>query len=120
MKKDELQSRRDFFKNASKKVLPILGASIISALPLGANAQYFSSYTPLEPWGSNSCNGCSNGCSGGCSNGCSGSCRGGCSNGCQGTCVDACARSCADWCESNCRSTCEGACRGTCIWGNMN
>lgn len=81
---DEIQSRREFFKNAAKKALPILGVAFLGSLPLnnvmGAK---------LQPSGCEYS--CSGSCSGGCS-GCSGSCSGGCS-GCSGTCSSSCTSS---------------------------
>lgn len=38
-KKEELLSRRDFFKNAAKGVLPIVGAIVLGGLPHVVNAE---------------------------------------------------------------------------------
>ena len=35
---EEIQSRREFFKNAAKGTLPILGAIILSNIPIAAKA----------------------------------------------------------------------------------
>lgn len=96
-RKEELQSRRQFFKNAAKATLPILGAAIISATPLKALAtQSDSSY-----------------CDWGCSGSCSGSCGGACSYSCQNTCSGSCqgCRGCSGSCSYNCSTTCSGGCR---------
>ena len=74
--KNELQSRRDFFKNAAKKSLPILGAIILTTSPLLLKAE-----TPY---------------------GCNGNCRYDCTNGCTGcryTCDGSCKNSCKDYCK---------------------
>lgn len=81
-KKEEIQSRREFFKKAAKGTLPILGAVMLSALPLNrADAQ----------WG---CSSCSGGCEG-CNDSCYGSCRGGCGSGCAYGCTGTCHAVCA-------------------------
>ncbi len=92
-KKEELQSRRDFFKNAAKGVLPIVGAIVIACLPHVVNAEE----TPM---------GCQYSCSVGCGSGCSGFC--------DGTCTDACARGCRNYCNAGCDTTCRRTCQGYC------
>ncbi len=72
-KNEELQSRREFFKSAAKAALPVLGAIVLSQLPLKADA--------TEVTG---CSGCWTGCWGGCQGGCKGSCSGSCKGGCRG------------------------------------
>ena len=67
---DELHSRRKFFKNAVKATLPVIGAVILSQLPITANA---------------TATGC-NTCSGSCYTGCTGSCRTACKTGCKMGC----------------------------------
>lgn len=84
-KKDELQSRRQFFKKAAKGVLPILGAVALANMPLIANAAETSS---------TSCSGCNNRCM----------------NSCFNTCHGKCDKHCADNCSSNCRGTCSSSC----------
>ena len=74
-KKEELQSRRDFFKKAAKSALPILGVIALSQIGLTSCGDDDDD----EPL---SCKGCS----GGCSNSCSGDCDGGCTNNCDGMC----------------------------------
>lgn len=90
---EELQSRRDFFKNAAKAALPILAGAVIASNPiLAASAEI--------PMGCNySCSGgCSGSCSSSCGFGCSGSCKGGC-GGCKGACTSSC-------------TSCMGGCKG--------
>ncbi len=84
----KIQSRRQFFKNAAKKALPVIGAITMVNMPIISNAVTRESYSQMD------CNyGCSGGCSGYCSGGCSGGCRGGCS-GCSGGCSGGCSSSC--------------------------
>lgn len=81
-----LQTRREFFKQAAKGALPILGISLFG-VPLISSCD-----RDDEPGnggnggnqgngGNGSCS-CSNSCSGSCSDSCSGNC-----DGCTGSCV---------------------------------
>ena len=87
---NKIQSRREFFKNAAKSVLPILGCMM---LPGSIMAHEFVSEEAPQ-----SCNGscyglctttCTNGCKGQCK-GCKGSCENGCSGGCSRECTSSC------------------------------
>lgn len=73
---EELQSRREFFKQAAKAALPVVGAVILSQLPVVASA---------TPTGCSS-DGCSNTCATSCQKDCIGSCHYGCKRTCSGTC----------------------------------
>ncbi len=82
---EELQSRREFFKKAAKAALPVVGAVVLSSLPIvkseattGCEAGCFT--------------GCSNGCQSGCKGFCYQSCFGGCQNTCHGSCSGGCAK----------------------------
>lgn len=94
-KREELQTRREFFKKAAKGVLPILGAIILANTPLLSHA--------LEKQESpNDCNGncswgCGRQCSTSCTNSCSGSCSGSCKGYCTGSCRGTCVYSCSGW-----------------------
>lgn len=82
-KKEELQSRREFFKKAAKAALPVVGAVVLSSLPIKeAQAQ-----------------GCY-GCGGSCYSSCANSCRGYCSSGCTGSCQMGCKMTCANRCNA--------------------
>lgn len=89
-KNEELQNRREFFKNAAKKALPILGAIALAGAPIISQA------AEKEPmgcdWGScqSSCRGGCMGCSGTCTGGCQGLCGGNCSGSCKGGCLSSC------------------------------
>lgn len=87
-KKEELQSRRDFFKKAAKGALPILGAIALANMPIIAKAsQSESGYC-----------GCSGNCSGSCSGGCNTTCYHNCYNTCKGGCNYTCSRTCNTSC----------------------
>ena len=73
-KNEELQSRREFFKNAAKGALPILGAVLLANVPVISQAAE-------DPMG----------CNYGCTRVCSGSlCQGTCQGGCRFTCTHGC------------------------------
>lgn len=91
---EELQSRREFFKEAAKKALPVIGAIALASSPIIAHA------AEKSPMGcQTSCyNSCKNTCSG-----CSGMCKDGCS-GCGNACYQGCAAGCTGGCKGNCRN----------------
>lgn len=97
-KNEELQSRRDFFKKAAKKTLPILGALILASMPTVVEASEKEA----------GCSWCSVGCSGNCTS-CRGSCRGGCYKQCLGTCQYTCSGSCSGGCTGGCGDTCSSS-----------
>ncbi|MBR3565094.1 MAG: Cys-Xaa-Xaa-Xaa repeat radical SAM target protein [Paludibacteraceae bacterium] len=79
-KNEELQSRREFFKSAAKAALPVIGAIMLSHLPISAQAEE---------------TGCANNCGYGCAYNCAGTCKGGCYQACTGTCTWTCSGSCS-------------------------
>ena len=87
---EEFQSRREFFKEAAKKALPIIGAIALASSPIIAQA------AENEPMG------CYVGCEGGCYGSCSGTCQGGCM-GCSGTCTGGCNGGCMGGCYMSCK-----------------
>ncbi len=93
-KEEDLQSRREFFKKVGKGVLPILGAAVLSALPVEeAKAQW--------------------GCNYSCQDSCSRGCRGTCNSQCRGDCTSTCGGMCGGQCTGSCRGTCKGYCSGS-------
>ncbi len=99
MNKDDLQSRREFFKSTAKKALPVLGAIALSQVPFVSDAH--------ESHGEMGCfSGCSGGCSDGCYTGCQTSCDGDCYGGCRSTC------------SGSCDGYCAGSCSGTCAYSS--
>jgi len=97
-KDDELQSRREFFKNAAKRVLPIIGALALS------NPIIRAASTESIPTG---CYGCSGTCYGSCSGSCTSSCLGSCSSSCMYECYQTCNTTCYQMCTASCRGTCK-------------
>lgn len=91
-KNDEIQSRREFFKNAAKKALPILGAVALMSMPniVKSNAISKNPSSTCEV-----CTGLCTGCTGctSCSGWCEGACRGGCTGSCLG--CTSCSINCA-------------------------
>lgn len=86
---EEIQSRREFFKNAGRAALPILSAVVLSNMPIIAKA----GETQM---------------------GCPQACRDSCAFKCEG-CLNNCARSCtscSDGCASGCHRTCYTGCNG--------
>jgi len=97
-KNNEIISRREFFKGAAKKALPIIGAVALMNVPIITKA--------AEATTKSGCNvGCTMGCTGGCL-GCTGQCTGGCTGGCLGYCT-----SCTGSCDGGCSGGCTG-CKG--------
>ena len=83
---NETQNRRQFFKEAAKKALPILGIVALMSNPMIANAM------------ENEATGCNNGCTGSCNYTCSGTCVGACSQQCKGSCKGTCSATCREVC----------------------
>lgn len=97
MENKQNQTRREFFKEAAKKALPIIGAVALLSNPVIAKAM------DNEPMG------CRYGCAGTCSTSCSGTCTTGCYTSCYNTCRTTCDRTC----QGGCMGTCNGACTGS-------
>lgn len=98
-KENELLSRRSFFRKVSQSMLPVVGAIILSNLPVSSNALTKESYD----------------CNGQCAAICGGQCSTGCGTGCTGTCEGSCKTSCNEGCATYCNGTCNGGCRWTCM-----
>ena len=102
-KNEELQSRRDFFKKATKGVLPVFGAIMLAGIPNLIKAEEVHM-------------GCQYGCSGGCDGNCRYTCYGSCKNGCDG-CKYTCTGTCKNAC-TGCRYTCDSTCKNGCVGSN--
>ena len=87
---EELQSRREFFKEAAKKALPVLGAIALASSPIIAQAAEKNTM----------------GCNGLCTGGCYTSCQRGCKGGCEVVCNSACVTTCKGGCLG-CSGTCK-------------
>lgn len=89
---EELQSRRQFFKQAAKGALPIIAATVLASAPAIVKA----AEPPMD-------------CNYSCSYGCRYNCSGGCSS-CSGACKGMCLQSCYGSCSNSCYGTCSGGC----------
>lgn len=117
---NELQNRREFFKNTAKKALPIFGTIALASAPILSQA------AKKEPMGCKSsysdvgdCSHCSacyctcySSCSGRCTS-CSGNCYGDCEGNCEGDCLHTCSKTCQGSCLSTCAGNCSGDCSGS-------
>lgn len=104
-KNEELQSRRDFFKQVAKSVLPILGGIALFGFPVNGLS---ASESPEEGEGEDTEMGCNYGCSGVCKGSCGRECSFGCTNSCSGSCSGAC--------KGSCYGNCKGGCGGSGGW----
>ena len=82
-KKQDLITRRLFFKKNVASVLPIMAMTVLSSFPMILKASETGCIF-----------GCSGGCGKGCQNTCFNGCYEGCKSGCKGTCTDGCFGSC--------------------------
>ena len=69
-KNEELQSRREFFKSAAKAALPIVGAVVLSQLPVVGNAATGCQIDACTATCAGTCKGTCSSCSAGCSRTC--------------------------------------------------
>lgn len=109
MKKSELQTRRDFFKKATLRILPLFGvvAAFISPYKLKAASQYGCGWSCLYS--------CMGQCINTCYMSCVSQCAIMCGNSCRGGCNDMCAINCQGGCNTQCHSTCLNTCNNTCF-----
>lgn len=94
-KNEELQNRREFFKEAAKKALPIIGALALTSVPIITRAAEV-----IEPMG----------CDTYCNNSCRQTCETKCI-GCDGSCRDQCDSTCKGGCDTRCITSCDGSSR---------
>ena len=92
--KKELQTRREFFKDAAKSALPMIAGILLTVMPQVTNAK-------------KTVMGCEIGCYTGCSRGCKERCQG-CQGGCNTHCAVSCDRKCNAICSDNCYKSCTG------------
>lgn len=92
---NNLQSRREFFRNAAKAALPILGAIVLTQTPLLTKAAEISMT-------------CENTCSTQCAENCHGQCVESCRDKCETSCKNKCVNGCLGTCEYTCKHTCVG------------
>lgn len=114
--KEDVLSRRSFFKKTAGMVIPMLGAILFSGIPRISNA--FNNQRNINASATSipmNCNGsCSGSCSGDCSGSCSSGCSGGCGVACSGYCDNSCGRGCSSACRGRCQGTCTAQCRDGC------
>lgn len=118
-KNNETQNRREFFKEAAKKALPIFGAVALLSNPMIAKA------VEKKTLGCQDCyyecgKTCNNNCIGSCEGNCTASCQWNCSGKCDVGCEQACSDNCSTRCTGSCRSECGGRCQTTCNGGCYN
>ena len=87
--REEIQTRREFFKKAAKSVLPIVATVALAGVPNIVRAVE-------HPSGI--CDTCTGGCRYTCSAVCNSSCKGGCNNSCYKSCSGSCSGGCSGGC----------------------
>ena len=97
-KREEIQSRREFFKKAAKAALPVIGAAILSSVP----------FIDVEA-SESGCRSCGGGCSHGCGTTCYTNCQGYTHKYHPSGDCDTCRYYCAG-CTGECSGTCSGSC----------
>lgn len=108
--KNKLASRREFFKKAAKKTLPIFGVLLLTSIPVNLTAKKIQVSDCQEM--------CQFGCRSGCT-GCTGKCLGVC-KGCESNCKVTCTGWCKGDCSGGCKGTCDSGCKDDCqssSWG---
>ncbi len=120
-KNKDILTRRDFFRLAAKKVLPILGGIAFGPVLLsscGKDEEVAGKCTDCSGTCYKSCSGKNNSSSGnnqsGCSSSCYNSCKDKCTTSCYSSCLGGCKNSCNDSCDSSCLGYCEGSCDNNC------
>ncbi|MDR0431378.1 MAG: hypothetical protein LBH58_13010 [Tannerellaceae bacterium] len=139
LNKDELHSRREFFKKAAKRTLPVFGFIVFGgSFTACSDPKDDDFWLELEEEEDPGCKDCSASCtgttkasSGGgtcseCGSTCTAGCRGTsqsvictgcgstCSSGCKGTTKTVCG-DCTIMCASSCAYGCKSACGGNCV-----
>ncbi len=115
---DEIQTRREFFKKATRRVLPIIiGGMTLSSLPTITNAAEMQILScPGDCY--RQCGWCSYNCyeecRGTCKDGCDSTCSGRCSGECHGNCKGDCTGNCNKTCQGGCQNSCSGSCSDSC------
>lgn len=105
-KNGELQTRREFFKNAVKKTLPVIGVMALASIPETIKAAC------SAPMGCNST--CQLACAADCRSGCRGKCADHCQKSCStSSCTGSCRGGCENSCQRSCWRSCKDSCRGT-------
>lgn len=103
--KDEIISRRNFFKKAAGTVLPVIAMTVLPSVL--TSCEIDEPY--LQGSGCSTCKGtytvnCGTGCKGGCGGGCTSNCGVSCGG---STCKSTCG-GCSYACSTSCRNLCKG------------
>ncbi len=90
---NELKNRREFFKEAARKSLPILGMAVLATIaPIALQS--------CKKESVNHCvDACTNACKTTCKSTCVGSCSNQCTTGCKGSCKTGCGKNCKYYCD---------------------
>lgn len=108
-KGEEILTRRAFFRNAGKAILPIISTVVLSGISGIAKA------ADKMAMGCDVCSAtCAGTCKGTCSFTCVDTCSGRCAQYCQVECAGLCDRECAFACDGKCKGACKGTCEGEC------
>lgn len=99
MDKKEIESRREFFKSAARRVLPVVGMLAFGKVMMAGETH--ERHNAMD---------CNNGCDGACWGGCGGDCRASCSGSCDGDCYGDCRSTCSGSCDGYCAGTCSDTC----------
>ena len=114
-KKNELQSRREFFKEAAKRALPVVALILTPSFFASCEKDFYTKGRSICEECTGSCgNNCSGSCGSSCSSDCTNGCKGACSAACTATCTGSCKGSCSSSCKTTCKTTCTSSCRSNC------
>lgn len=111
----EIVSRREFFRKIAQSTLPVIGAILVSNLPMTIKAMESHEASSYQVCLNNCLDSCIGDCSGRCKTTCSGYCSRECADFCISSCSGGCRTSCSgcgDQCSSSCQFTCKNSCVG--------
>lgn len=117
--KNEIISRRQFFKRAAGAALPFLAMttlpSALTSCEIDDEENPFAGGTGGNGTSSSGCTHCGGKCTSSCANNCVGNCRVTCKSGCKLLCKFTCGTStCKNECYSSCKGYCYNSCKGSC------
>ena len=130
-KEKDYLNRREFFRLAAKKVLPIIGGIALGPVLLSScekveeeprnctdcsRSCYISCSGKNRGFSGNNQHGCSSSCFGSCEDTCTDSCNRECLGGCLGTCSGGCTKTCANGCDGGCGNSCLRGCKTGCAY----
>lgn len=92
---EELQSRREFFKQATKKALPLVAVLVAPQIMSSCEKDLWKESEPT-------CR----------------TCGGTCKNTCKEACSSDCELTCKNGCDTGCKDTCKSTCKGSCRYNS--